>query len=68
MLDHVLDASLELSNHEDDKVDEQDLPYDRNVEEGDESQKEGNEKVSGEQVPVFASSRRFSTVSLSFFL
>ena len=43
VLDHVLDATLELSYHEDDEVNEEDLPNDGDVEERDEGQKEGDE-------------------------
>jgi hypothetical protein len=51
VLDHVLDASLELSNHEDDKVDEENLPNDRDVEEWNEGQKEGDYQHPREVVP-----------------
>ena len=51
VLDHMLDAAFELSNHEDYEVDEQNLPDDWNVQERDESQKEGENEVSSEQMP-----------------
>lgn len=52
VLNHVLDAAFELTNHEEDKVDEEDLPDDRNVEERNKGQKEGDEEIAREEVPV----------------
>lgn len=58
MLNHVLDAALELANHEKDKVDEENLPDDRNVEERNKGQKEGDEEIAGEEMPRNREARR----------
>lgn len=51
MFNHVLDTALKLTNHEEDKVDEKNLPNDGNIEERNKSQKEGDEEIARKQVP-----------------